>query len=324
MNEYSKENDRIYISDENDSVLVNYITNTTSKTFTIDSEQQLKIYYSVVSGSSYDNRKIKIQIEEGSSATDYEEYGKYKIPITVSGKNMFDLKNANNDATTGTILEKDTDYIITKKNNYTTDRVPGSENCSSGWTGFKFNFYNGKQYTISYEIEFLEQISEFSFPVRHCLEEQGSIIAFCKTISELNKVYSFSNTFTAKVDFDNFHFTLNSSKVKISNIQIEEGSSTTDYETYIEPTTTYIYLDEPLRKVGDYADYIDLKEQRVVRNVTVNDNTGTKSISESYSGLSKPLITNISIPSLQLHNGTNIIKVDTNISPSKIDVNYYK
>lgn len=31
--------------------------------------------------------------------------------------------------------------------------------------------------------------------------------------------------------------------------------------------TTNIYLDEPLRKVGDYADYIDLENGKVVRNV---------------------------------------------------------
>ena len=31
--------------------------------------------------------------------------------------------------------------------------------------------------------------------------------------------------------------------------------------------TMHIYLDEPLRKVGDYADYIDFKNQKVVRKV---------------------------------------------------------
>ena len=31
--------------------------------------------------------------------------------------------------------------------------------------------------------------------------------------------------------------------------------------------TTHIYLDEPLRKVGDYADYIDFKNQKVIRKV---------------------------------------------------------
>lgn len=36
------------------------------------------------------------------------------------------------------------------------------------------------------------------------------------------------------------------------------------YGKYI---TTNIYLDEPLRKVGDYADYIDFENSKVVRNV---------------------------------------------------------
>ena len=35
-------------------------------------------------------------------------------------------------------------------------------------------------------------------------------------------------------------------------------------------TTTYnIFLDEPLRKIGDYADYIDFKNKKVVRNTFV-------------------------------------------------------
>lgn len=36
------------------------------------------------------------------------------------------------------------------------------------------------------------------------------------------------------------------------------------YGKYI---TTNIYLDEPLRKVGDYADYIDFENSKVVRNI---------------------------------------------------------
>ena len=35
----------------------------------------------------------------------------------------------------------------------------------------------------------------------------------------------------------------------------------------VNDTTTHIYLDEPLRKVGNYADYIDFKHQKVVRNI---------------------------------------------------------
>ena len=51
------------------------------------------------------------------------------------------------------------------------------------------------------------------------------------------------------------------------NIQLEHGTTATEYEPYVEPKTTNIYLDEPLRKVGEYADYIDFNNKKVVRNV---------------------------------------------------------
>ena len=35
----------------------------------------------------------------------------------------------------------------------------------------------------------------------------------------------------------------------------------------VNDTITHIYLDAPLRKVGSYADYIDFKHQKVVRNI---------------------------------------------------------
>ena len=46
-----------------------------------------------------------------------------------------------------------------------------------------------------------------------------------------------------------------------TNSMIEEGTTLSNYESYVEPKTTNIYLDEPLRKVGDYADYIDFNEK---------------------------------------------------------------
>ena len=66
--------------------------------------------------------------------------------------------------------------------------------------------------------------------------------------------------------------------VDISSIQLEEGSTATSYEPYgyripitvsngTETKTTNIYLKEPLRKVGDSADYLDLTNKKVVRNV---------------------------------------------------------
>ena len=51
-----------------------------------------------------------------------------------------------------------------------------------------------------------------------------------------------------------------------SEFQVENSSKITSYEPYKEMITN-IYLDSPLRKVGDYADYIDFKTGKVVRNI---------------------------------------------------------
>ena len=51
-----------------------------------------------------------------------------------------------------------------------------------------------------------------------------------------------------------------------SEFQVENGSKITSYEPYKEMITN-IYLDEPLRKVGEYSDYIDFKNKKVVRRV---------------------------------------------------------
>ena len=54
--------------------------------------------------------------------------------------------------------------------------------------------------------------------------------------------------------------------VDIYDIMVEENTTKTTFESYKEKATN-IYLDEPLRKVGDYADYIDFSEKKVVRNI---------------------------------------------------------
>lgn len=85
--------------------------------------------------------------------------------------------------------------------------------------------------------------------------------------------YNFSYTFTITEDktVKGIYLQDNGATAKSSicftNIQLEEGSTATEYEPYgykipikvsgnDKTITTNIYLDEPLRKVGDYADYI--------------------------------------------------------------------
>lgn len=63
-----------------------------------------------------------------------------------------------------------------------------------------------------------------------------------------------------------------------NQLQLEKGTTATEYEPYgykipitvsngTTTETSTIYLNEPLRKVGEYADYLDLTNGKVTRNI---------------------------------------------------------
>ena len=68
---------------------------------------------------------------------------------------------------------------------------------------------------------------------------------------------------------------------KIVYPQIEYGTTATEYEPYKGSETIHIYLDKLLCKFGDYADYIDFKNKKVVRNVVQGVLDGSESLSTS-------------------------------------------
>ena len=93
-----------------------------------------------------------------------------------------------------------------------------------------------------------------------------------------------------------------------AKIQLEIGTTKTDYEPYgyripvkvsngIEDITTNIYLNEPLT----INDYIHYKNQELSKN---------------------GVITNIELPNIPTLKGTTILSVDTNIQPSNVEVVY--
>lgn len=104
-------------------------------------------------------------------------------------------------------------------------------------------------------------------------------------------------------------------------------SSDTNYGKYKIPVsdgtnTTNMYLNEPLRKVGNYADYIDYKEQKVYRNVIVNDDSGEQTIENSYSGTTDTTGTSVTLPNIPSLVGTTIYDVDTKVKPSNMYIKY--
>ena len=254
-----------------------------------------------------------VQLEEGSSATAYEEYGlmpspefpsevkstgdlltssncasygsdacnnvgKYVIQVKDRGKNLFDYSYLKQQDSSGGLTMTSTGDVITINGTLTNsgniklsdvfpnifdvnktytlkiDVVGGSGAIGEG-TGITFAFSlfnssNTKYIRTNVNATVLDNIASVTF--------SGSVFAGEEKLHLLLQNWRLGNTYS------NYQV----------RIQIEEGSSATSYESY-KAALTNIYLDEPLRKVGDYADYIDFNNKKVVRNVSKKVFNGT-------------------------------------------------
>jgi len=114
---------------------------------------------------------------------------------------------------------------------------------------------------------------------------------------------------------------------------VSEQSKDDDYEPYEkykipikinEEIISNIYLDEPLRKVGDFKDYIDFKNSKIFRNVQVIDDTGTLLLEESYNGITDNTGFDIELPIIIKNYKTDVIEIcsDNGVCASNIEVEY--
>ena len=261
----------------------------------------------------------KGRLNEGTTLID-EPYGKYKIPITISGKNLISRD----------VTVKKNDLSITVKGSEALLNGNSNTNVGLGYDeAAKYAVLEAGTYTFSYYYvsgEIISSPNKFYIGIRNSNNEwiagSSKVIGLNESNFETKHTVTFTITETTKVylsfvgwgTVDNLKFTY----------QLEKNSTSTEYEPYQEPKTTNIYLNEPLRKVGDYADYIDFKNKKVVRNVKVNDNTGTKTIEESYTQQDPKTEETIELPEILTHKGTNIIAVNTSIKPSKTEIINYK
>lgn len=247
-------------------------------------------------GNSIQEGTSPIQIKDvGDLITDEMDinYGKYLIPVSLksNGKNLLNKNQLidgyiKSDGTVATVnWYKCTDFI-----EISGDYLVYSNCATTLSTDRYYAFYDENRNFISGQIQ--------------QTDEQGS------------------SSYTVRIPDGAKYFRCNVSPGKIDTAMVELGTVSSEYEDYIEPVTTYIYLDEPLRKIGEKADYIDFKNKQIVRNVGVIDNTGTLSIEDSYQELEAPNVQSIELPEILTYEGTNIIKIDTEVEPSKITVSY--
>lgn len=254
--------------------------NTVKENVTCNYNYVSAFWFYLYEGQTFDNYKVRIQLEEGSEANSYEPYGKYKVPVKVSGKNLFNVHEwfsnyLNND---GNLSYTNADYA----NVYKAKILEGK-------------FKENTQYTISLKYMLKKNVdTSFGIIIRMNMSDGTMVQKRLPDASEQG-VYTGDLTLTnsSNTTISSIRFAYNNSsydaEVVFTDIQLEEGSTATEYEPYVEPIRANIILDEPLRKVGNHVDYIDFGKQMLIKNteeIVLDGTTDGKMINQvSSNGL---------------------------------------
>ena len=193
-----------------------------------------------------------VQLEEGAAATEYVPYGKYVISVEVS-ENVYAYES----------------FLQSPQGNYPVEKLNDTSIHIGAWYQCIFSvsanlFKPNTTYVISKELEVLEGTAAITTS-RISLATEITSGGF--RLIEGNQTV---NEFTTPGDLSGYKYLWiygNSASINISNIEIREKESAVQ--------TVNIVLSEPLRKIGGYADYIDFKNQKLVRNVNNNTFNGT-------------------------------------------------
>ena len=175
------------------------------------------------------NEKVEdFILSEGSTAASYEPYG-YKIPINVRSDNIF----SNNIIENGFLLEE-TGTITANSNYYICKET---------------NIKPLNKYILSENQNYA--VSTFT-PVRVCAYDKDDNFIALLLSNRRTEVKRYVDEFVIPENTD--------------YILIGFRNSDTNIEL-VESIDTNIYLDEPLRKIDEYSDYIDFINGKVVRNI---------------------------------------------------------
>lgn len=195
----------------------------------------------------------------GDTKQNYEPFG-YKIPVISRSKNLIDyreFKSRNQSSYPLTInndgsLEYNGDYYI---------KIDVS------------HLQSGKTYFLNMKYTFNGELITVKQGIYRFLYEDGSMTSGCYFGATL------ATDATKKIKEMYCYFIVGSTEKYIAkawDIILTEGNTIEEYEPYIEPTKTNIYLKEPIRKIGDYSDYIDFENKKVVRNIYEYKITGNE------------------------------------------------
>lgn len=281
---------------------------------------------SVQNGTPTPDNPIEIQSvgDKTENVYDYTDTAEVTSGITVDSDGWISVEYDN------------TQGQSTKYFNFTTNKLSLKPNTiysvvlevkSVSGTGRIYPDYSTQSQVYNTDIQYF--IGSVEEPTRNI--HNGDIkISTSTTTADIDSYVSGCNTL--------IYFLAGQSGSVTFRISIIEGISITEnnfvYEPYgyripvtvsdgINSSTTNIYLKEPLRKIGDYADYIDFKNSKVVRNLGYLVFTRT-TINTAYdSALSATLEFNLSnsvhfSPILSNRAVRGGINTDSNIGQARI------
>jgi len=182
--------------------------------------------------------------------------------------------------------------------------IPNYRKLAKIFTGI---FKENTQYTISFDYYITEPLIQngvnkgqgMNLLISYTdggFQNNQNIAKYCGDNKVANQNYSCSILTYGTVN--SFAVTYNSGETHIylDTFQIEEGTTKTDYEPY-KGSVVNLTLDEPLRKLDDATDYVDLENRIIVRNVGEIIFDGTENILVDENGrIYYELPHNINIP----------------------------
>jgi len=280
ITEYTENGEYILNSILQESVTIT----TTSETkwilaiLTISANQQTGIEYTF----------SEIQLEQASIPTEYDKLGKYEIPIRVSSLNLFNFDNIKNTGSSTGIVNY-TNKTLTLPS--TSNMYLIGESFSGAPTAFErfnsvLNITDAGYYCLKAKVNSnvvnIEPRAAWVLNVTGGEATQPTVITSTFENGYYFIKYQFTDEIIEKLKTANtfriylYAFRTTDTKenvdVTISDIMFVKGDYTIDnmpeYQANIgEIVTEHLYIDQPLRKVGEVADYIDFSTGKVVRKI---------------------------------------------------------
>ena len=213
----------------------------------------------------------------GDLVAEGEHAGEYKVAVKVEGKNLC------NNIWEQKAINADSGNAIPNENTVCCDFIPVKPNVTYSCSRTIANNYNNlrcyganKNYLGSGEV-----LANKANP----LPQGASFGTFMIT--------------DARVSYIRFNDLSNSLDTKYMLVEgVYTAETMPPYEPYHVPITTPVYLPEPIKIVGDEAEYIDYAEQKQ----HFADGTST----------------DVLLPALPTISGTNTLSVGTEVQPSKV------